>query len=312
MYSALRRAAKLVGTQMSILIQGETGTGKEHLAKAMHAASPRAAKPFVAVNCAALPESLIESELFGYEPGSFTGAASKGKKGLVLEAEGGTLFLDEIGDMPLASQTRLLRVLAEREVTPIGKVKPVPVNVRVIAATHRDLVELVKAKCFREDLYFRLNGAVLTLPPLRQRSDVKWLIGRLIERKGKQDGVAYQLTQAALEALCAHAWPGNVRELVNCLDYASAVSSSHVIDVEDLPEVFSGSPASFLAFQAPPCATANVESNPRALHMLRLQEALREHHWNVSAVARYLEVDRSTVHRRMRRYGLVPPQKRDP
>lgn len=307
MSGAMKRAAKLVGTQMSILIQGETGTGKEHLAKALHAASPRAGKPFVAVNCAALPESLIESELFGYEAGSFTGAASKGKKGLVLEADGGTLFLDEIGDMPLASQTRLLRVLAEREVTPIGKVKPLPVNVRVVAATHRDLVELVKAKSFREDLYFRLNGAVLTLPPLRQRADVRWLIGRLLARRAKEDGAAYRLTEAALAALCAHSWPGNVRELVNCLDYASAVCSEHVIDVEDLPDII-------LRAQGAPrrgdAGAAESEIGPDTLKGLR--EALREHHWNVSAVARALGVDRSTVHRRMRRFGLVPPQKRDP
>ncbi|VTZ48693.1 Acetoin catabolism regulatory protein [Methylocella tundrae] len=307
MSGAMKRAAKLVGTQMSILIQGETGTGKEHLAKALHAASPRAGKPFVAVNCAALPESLIESELFGYEAGSFTGAASKGKKGLVLEADGGTLFLDEIGDMPLASQTRLLRVLAEREVTPIGKVKPLPVNVRVVAATHRDLVELVKAKSFREDLYFRLNGAVLTLPPLRQRADVRWLIGRLLARRAKEDGAVYRLTEAALAALCAHSWPGNVRELVNCLDYASAVCSEHVIDVEDLPDII-------LRAQGAPrradAGAAESDIGPETLKGLR--EALREHHWNVSAVARVLGVDRSTVHRRMRRFGLVPPQKRDP
>lgn len=306
MLGAMKRAAKLVGTQMSILIQGETGTGKEHLAKALHAASPRAGKPFVAVNCAALPESLIESELFGYEPGSFTGAASKGKKGLVLEADGGTLFLDEIGDMPLASQTRLLRVLAEREVTPIGKVKPLPVNVRVVAATHRDLVELVKAKSFREDLYFRLNGAVLTLPPLRQRADVKWLIGRLLTRSGKEDGATYGLTDAALAALCGYSWPGNIRELVNCLDYASAVCSEHVIDVEDLPDIILRTRGA----SQQPCAGAGGATNPEKPQ--GLQEALREHHWNVSAVARALGVDRSTVHRRMRRFGLVPPQKRDP
>ncbi len=305
MFEAMRRAAKLVGTQMSILIQGETGTGKEHLAKALHAASPRAGKPFVAVNCAALPESLIESELFGYEPGSFTGAASKGKKGLVLEADGGTLFLDEIGDMPLASQTRLLRVLAEREVTPLGKVKPLPVNVRVVAATHRDLVELVKAKSFREDLYFRLNGAMLTLPPLRQRADVKWLIGRLLARRAKQDGAPYQLTEAALASLCAYSWPGNVRELVNCLDYASAVCPEHVIDLEDLPEIIQRAGGA-----RPRAISYDDDAKPETLQGLR--EALREHHWNVSAVARALGVDRSTVHRRMRRFGLVPPQKRDP
>ncbi|PNG28047.1 sigma-54-dependent Fis family transcriptional regulator [Methylocella silvestris] len=309
MFEALRRAAKIVGTQMSILIQGETGTGKEHLAKALHAASPRADKPFVAVNCAALPESLIESELFGYEAGSFTGAASKGKKGLVLGAEGGTLFLDEIGDMPLASQTRLLRVLAEREVTPLGKVKPIPIDIRVIAATHRDLVELVKAKSFREDLYFRLNGAVLTLPPLRSRIDVKWLIERLLQRGSNRDDALRHLSDAALAALCAYSWPGNVRELVNCLDYASAVCSEQQIEVEDLPESILKS----LNGAGPAALAANRagDEGPQPDALNGLEEALREHHWNVSAVARALAVDRSTVHRRMRRLGLVPPQKRD-
>ena len=154
---------------MSILVNGETGTGKEYLAKAIHQSSARAKGAFVPVNCAALPENLIESELFGYEAGSFTGALDKGKKGLVREAHGGTLFLDEIGDMPLASQTRLLRVLAEREVTPIGGARPTAVDMRVIAATHRDLLDLVKQGKFREDLYFRLNGATIALPALRDR-----------------------------------------------------------------------------------------------------------------------------------------------
>ncbi len=309
MFELLNGAAKLVSKQMSILIQGETGTGKEHLAKALHAASPRAAKPFVAVNCAALPESLIESELFGYEAGSFTGAAGKGKKGLVLEADGGTLFLDEIGDMPLASQTRLLRVLAEREVTPIGKVKAIPVNIRVIAATHRDLIELVRAKSFREDLYFRLNGAVLTLPPLRARADLKWLIERLLERAGKQDGASYRLTEPAVAALCAYSWPGNIRELVNCLDFSTAVSIEDVIDIEDLPEAIRRGSSVHLRSDETIRRPQDEDLKPETLQTL--QEALRKHHWNVSAVARYLEVDRSTVHRRMRRFGLVPPHKRN-
>src|SRR5262245_56824666 len=170
MHDLVRRASRLLNTQMSLLICGETGTGKEHLAKALQSVSARAGKPFVAVNCAALPESLIESELFGYEAGAFTGAKAKGKKGLILEADGGTLFLGEIGDMPVSSHTRLLRVLAEREVTPISRTKPIPVNIRVIAATNRDLIDLVKAGQFREDLYFRLNGAVFNLPALRQRA----------------------------------------------------------------------------------------------------------------------------------------------
>ncbi|CUA87481.1 Transcriptional regulator of acetoin/glycerol metabolism [Chelatococcus sambhunathii] len=304
MEEVVARAARLVNTQMSILIHGETGTGKEHLAKAIHAASARAGKPFVAVNCAALPETLIESELFGHEPGAFTGAAAKGKKGLVIEADGGTLFLDEIGDMPLALQTRLLRVLAEREVTPVGRTRPVPVNIRVIAATHRDLVELVRAGEFREDLYFRLNSAVLALPALRQRADLVWLIGHLMATHG--DGaLPRRLSPAAMNALKAYSWPGNIRELVNCLDYARAVATSDVIDVADLPptifeEALLHSPVPSPARAAVPEETARAE---------RLVEALRARQWNVSAVAREWGLDRSTIHRRMRRFGIVPPHK---
>ncbi|BAI72702.1 transcriptional regulator [Azospirillum sp. B510] len=303
--AVLARAAKLVNTRMSLLIHGETGTGKEHLAKALHRASIRRNKPFVAVNCAALPENLIESELFGYEPGSFTGATARGKKGLILEADGGTLFLDEIGDMPLSSQTRLLRVLAEREVTPIGRTKAVSVDVRVIGATHRDLVELVKAGRFRDDLYFRLNGAVFTVPPLRQRGDLDWLIERLLAERAERDGVAYRLTPAALAALRGHSWPGNVRELVNALDYACAVGDGGLIDLDDIPEPVQHS-GLFQAWPAEaPEKPAARDEDPAA----RLRETLRRHHWNVSATARALDVDRSTIHRQMHRFGIVAPHR---
>ncbi|MCW2240226.1 sigma-54-dependent Fis family transcriptional regulator [Azospirillum canadense] len=302
--SMLGRAAKLVNTRMSLLIHGETGTGKEHFAKALHRASVRARKPFVAVNCAALPESLIESELFGHEAGSFTGAAARGKKGLVLEADGGTLFLDEIGDMPLSSQTRLLRVLAEREVTPVGRTRAVSVDVRVIAATHRNLVDLVKVGSFRDDLYFRLNGAVFTLPPLRQRGDLDWLIGRLLAERVEREAVDYALSAPALEALRAYSWPGNVRELVNVLDYACAVCEGGRIELDDLPDPVqrSGEYEAWPAGGLPPSVTADEQAD-------RLREALRRLHWNVSAVARDMGVDRSTVHRQMRRYGIVPPHR---
>ncbi len=302
--AVLTRAAKLVNTRMSLLIHGETGTGKEHLAKALHKSSVRRNKPFVAVNCAALPENLIESELFGYEPGSFTGATARGKKGLILEADGGTLFLDEIGDMPLSSQTRLLRVLAEREVTPIGRTKAVSVDVRVIGATHRDLVELVKAGRFRDDLYFRLNGAVFTVPPLRQRGDLDWLIERLLAERAERDGVGYRLAPAALAALRGHSWPGNVRELVNALDYACAVSDGGLIDLADIPEPVQHS-GLFQAWPAEATETVVAEEDPAA----RLRETLRRHHWNVSATARALGVDRSTIHRQMHRFGIVAPHR---
>ena len=290
MRDILARAAKLANTQMGLLIQGETGTGKEHLAKALHGVSPRAGKPFIAVNCAALPEGLIESELFGHESGAFTGARAKGKKGLVLEANGGTLFLDEIGDMPPASQTRLLRVLAERELTPVGATRPMPIDIRVIAATHRDLIELIKAGQFREDLYFRLNGAVLTLPPLRERQDFDWLAEQMLTQRRALFNRAFTFTPAALARLRRHDWPGNIRELINALDYACAMAEGASIDTDDLPEFFTRAPAK--------AKGAGGEAE-------ELLADLRRNRWNVSQVARQHGVDRTTIHRRIQRLGLA-------
>jgi transcriptional regulator of acetoin/glycerol metabolism len=303
MHHVVTRAARLINTQMGLLVTGETGTGKEHLTKALHAVSARAGKPFVAVNCAALPESLIESELFGHEPGAFTGAAAKGKKGLVLEADGGTLFLDEIGDMPISSQTRLLRVLAEREVTPVGRTRPVPLNIRVIAATHRDLVALVKAGQFREDLYFRLNGAVLALPPLRERTDIEWLIDQSLHRLSTAHKASYVLTASARAALLKYQWPGNIRELINALDHGCALSTDGTIDLADLPDRIThitrqetnGRPA------------RDSATLPQADE---LATALRRNRWNVSRVARERGVDRSTIHRQIVRYGIIMPKDR--
>ena len=303
MHDVVTRAAKLINTQMGLLITGETGTGKEHLTKALHSVSARAGKPFVTVNCAALPESLIESELFGYESGAFTGAKAKGKKGLVLEADGGTLFLDEIGDMPVSSQTRLLRVLAEREVTPVGRTKPVSLNLRVIAATHRNLVDLVKAGQFREDLYFRLNGAVLVLPPLRQRTDLEWLINQRLHRLTATHNIAYSLTATARSALLKYSWPGNIRELINALDYGCALSTDGIIDIRDLPErITHAQPSKDLpARMSKRLATS---SDPAEA----LLTALRNSRWNVSRVARDRGVDRSTIHRQILRFGITMPK----
>jgi sigma-54 dependent transcriptional regulator, acetoin dehydrogenase operon transcriptional activator AcoR len=308
MHDVVRRASRLLNAQMSLLICGETGSGKEHLAKALHSVSARASRPFVAINCAALPESLIESELFGYEAGAFTGARTKGKKGLILEADGGTLFLDEIGDMPVSSQTRLLRVLAEREVMPIGRTKPVPVNIRVIAATHQDLIELVRAGQFREDLYFRLNGAVLNLPALRQRADLEWLIERLLARISAERGASYCLSPAALDALRGYPWPGNIRELSNSLDYACAISSDGVVELDDLPECITRARRGDGWPRADrPAATGQAPIGAAA----ELLAALRAHHWNVSRVARERGVDRTTIHRQIRRFRLTAPNKLD-
>lgn len=293
----LRKLSRLINTNMSILVGGETGTGKEFLAKAIHLSSARAAGPFIPVNCAALPDSLIESELFGYESHSFTGASTKGKKGLIREAHGGTLFLDEIGDMPLSSQTRLLRVLAEREVTPVGGSRPVPVDMRVVAATHQDLLALVRLGRFREDLYFRLNGATIVLPPLRERSDLGHIVGQLLEKRGQ--GQSRSMSAEAMTVLADYAWPGNIRELVNVLDFACAVATGSRIEVDDLPEqVFR---------KLGPQAVRRGDQDQASLEIEQLKEDLRRANWNISAAARQMGVDRTTLHRRMRRLGVVLP-----
>jgi transcriptional regulator of acetoin/glycerol metabolism len=304
----IERAARLVNASVGILLTGETGSGKEFFAKALHESSGRRGRHFVAVNCAAIPESLIESELFGHLPGSFTGAGTKGKRGLVQEADGGTLFLDEIGDMPRDMQARLLRVLAEREVLPIGATRPVPVNLLVIAATNRDLQALVRQGAFRDDLYYRLNGAQISLPPLRERRDMDWVIQRLLDAGARADGQAVtpQLSAAARARLRAHHWPGNLRELRNVLDFARAVCSGSCIDLEDLPDNLMGSAA---AAPAPVNRPASVwqsvgEHPPEAVLLLQY---LRAAQWNVTAVARQLGLSRMTLYRRMHRFGIVSP-----
>jgi transcriptional regulator of acetoin/glycerol metabolism len=287
----VERVARLVNTPISLLITGETGSGKEYFAKAVHTASERRSRPFVAVNCAAIPEHLIESELFGHLPGSFSGASPKGKRGLIAEADGGTLFLDEIGDMPLALQARLLRVLSEREVLPVGATKPVPVNIRVIAATHAPLEQLVLAGRFRDDLYYRLKGAHIQLPPLRERSDLGAMITRLLGGRA--------ITPAALQRLLAHRWPGNLRELRNVLDYAASLCADGPIDLDDLPEL----QVARLPLRADAGEAAH-DDGPEAL-----LQALRAAHWNVSAVARAMGLSRMTLYRRMKRAGIVPPNR---
>lgn len=285
---ALRRAAKLVDSPISLLVTGETGCGKEYFAKAMHASSERRSRPFIAVNCAAIPESLIESELFGHVAGSFSGASPKGKRGLILEADGGTLFLDEIGDMPVPLQARLLRVLSEREVHPVGAARPVPVNIRVIAATHAPLESLVRQGRFRDDLYYRLNGAQISLPALRDRSDLEVIVRRFL---GERD-----ITPAAMDILLGYRWPGNLRELRNSLDYASSMAGEDMIDVPDLP--LFGKARS----------VGHAMAIPAASETSALRELLQTHRWNISEVARAMGVARMTVYRRMKREGIVAPQ----
>ncbi|MQV23075.1 GAF domain-containing protein [Sinorhizobium meliloti] len=280
------KAAKLARTRLPILIQGETGTGKEHLARAIHEGSGLEG-PFVAINCAAIPEQLIESELFGYLPGAFTGASAKGRKGLIEQADGGTLFLDEIGDMPLALQSRLLRVLAEGEVLPVGGTAPRKVRIRIVSASHRPLQTLVSQGAFREDLYYRLNAATLTLPALRDRPDFDWVLEQLLKRHGDGELI---LSPAALSALKAHDWPGNIRELDNVIAVAAALAENGVVELGDLPDQL--------------LANADTVGGNEASATLSL--TLAACNWNISEAARRLGLDRSTVHRQIKRYRLKP------
>ncbi len=229
------KAAKIVDKQISIVLEGETGVGKEFVAKALHDACKKKGR-FVAINCAALPEALIESELFGYAPNSFTGAHAKGKKGLIEQASGGTLFLDEIGDMPLALQARLLRVLAEREIMAVGATKPVAVDVRVISATHRNLKELVDSGQFRQDLYYRLNGVILAIPALRDRADKGWIIKQISSLVSPDFPLSF--SKDADLALRTYSWPGNVREMINVFELCLALRDGDKVKLKDLPDQF--------------------------------------------------------------------------
>lgn len=310
----LQLAARLVDAPINLLINGETGSGKEYLARALHRASARRGGPFIAVNCAAIPETLIESELFGHLPNSFSGAGSKAKRGLIQEADGGTLFLDEIGDMPRDLQSRLLRVLAEGEVLAIGASRPVPVDIRVISATHHPLDRLIGDGRFREDLYYRLNGARLVLPPLRERSDLDWLIDKFLA--GADGSQRFTLAESARSQLHRHRWPGNLRELRNALEYARAVCNDKHIEASDLPDGIGGpsvsaSPDASAPGKAEQARAASIESNACESECALLTRHLRAHGWNLSAVARELRISRMTLYRRMARHGIQSPNRSD-
>ena len=295
---SIEKLRKVMGRGISILITGETGTGKELLAQAIHNDSPRHAAPFVALNCASIPETLIESELFGYEEGAFTGARKKGNVGKILQANGGTLFLDEIGDMPFSLQARLLRVLQERMVTPLGSSKSIPVNVDVICATNRNLRDMISRGEFRDDLYYRLNGLVVRLPALRERSDLDIVVDKILQ--AESNGFAYAIHPEVLELFRAHHWPGNFRQLSNLLRTAilmagdeREIRAEHLPDdfLEDIAESTSAKPSS-------PTRTASATSTMDEIEHDVIQQTLAAHDGNVSAAARALGVSRNTIYRK--------------
>ncbi len=286
----LELAQHLAQRGIPILLAGDTGSGKEVFARALHELSQRYAGRFVAVNCAAIPETLIESELFGYRKGAFTGAAREGYRGRILQADGGTLFLDEIGDMPLPLQARLLRVLETREVTPLGGEQAVNVDLQVISATHRKLEARVREGLFREDLFYRLCGMRIELPPLRRRADRRALLLQVLSEESQGRAV---FAPAALELLDDYAWPGNFRELRNAVKVALALAADDIIRPEHLPPAI----AAGAAGAAAPCAPGDERG--------ALLDSIERHRWNLSAVARRLGISRRTLYRRMHRLGIL-------
>lgn len=291
---------------LPILLLGETGTGKDKLARAIHSDSNRATKPFVAFNCAAIPESLIDSELFGYAPGAFTGANPRGNQGRILEANGGTLFLDEIGDMPIMLQTRLLRVLEAKEVIALGTGSPQEIDVQIIAATNQDLQQRVEERRFREDLYYRLAGMVVHLPPLRLRADLEWLIDRIL---GLLSGNEKRLEPSARMALLSHHWPGNIRELTHALRRAVSLSCDEWITVTEIMPTPSASGQNRSKSRTEP--VGQVDHHPATVHdavsraeASSIRAVLESSGGDVEKSAQLLGVSRATLYRKMRRHQL--------
>lgn len=285
-------------TDATVLITGESGTGKELVAKAVHAASRRARGPFVAVNCAALTESLLASELFGHEKGAFTGADKK-HEGHFLKADGGTIFLDEIGEMPLSMQVKLLRVIQEREVLSVGGNKAVPVDVRIIAATNRDLAKEVAAGTFRQDLYYRLNVVTLALPPLRERADdipllAQHFMARFADKNNKNIN---GFTPGAMDRLVRYAWPGNVRELENVIERASILLLGEHISERELPERFAASQGDALT-DALTTDCPTLEDVERAV----ILKTLKRFGGNKTEAAKALGITRKTLHAKLSKY----------
>lgn len=290
----MRIAQRLYGRGLPILLQGDSGSGKSALARALHEAGPRRGGSFVSINCAAIPAELIESELFGYRAGAFTGASRTGARGRILEADGGTLFLDEIGDMPLALQSRFLQVLSDKEFVPVGASQPVRVDFNLIAASFRDIEGMVRDKTFRADLHFRIQGAAVRLTPLRSRDDLNALIDHAFQEAAiSADVPCPRLSAAARAALLRHEWPGNIRELHHVARYALALCDADEVSFECLPPALRPGGAKAL----------DLESRSE----LDLAGVLDRFEWNVTLAANWLGISRSTLHRRMRAHGIHRP-----
>jgi DNA-binding NtrC family response regulator len=282
----------------TVLITGQSGTGKELVARCIHERSWRRHGPFVAINCAALTEALLEAELFGYEPGAFTGASRDGKDGLFAVATGGTLFLDEIGEMEPNLQAKLLRVLQERSFRRVGGVQDVPVDVRIVASTNRDLRQMVQTGNFREDLFYRLNVMAVHVPPLRDRAaDVPLLSHFFLDQIGRQMGKALSgFTEEAMETLTEYGWPGNVRELRNAIEHACIVCPNGMIDEVHLPKFTGGAPDGSDEIDRTALVLEGKDHSIRALESQLVARVLDDTHWNISRAAAILGINRTTLY----------------
>lgn len=297
--AAAQKARRVAGKPIPLLIQGESGVGKEFFARAVHDSGPRSDGPFVAINCAAVPENLIEAELFGYAPGAFTGARREGSKGRLREAHGGTLFLDEVGDMPQGMQSRLLRVLQERQVTPLGGGRPAEVDFALICATHRNLLEEAGQGRFRSDLYYRINGLAVQLPPLRERSDFGVLTESLLAGFNPEGDI--RLAPDLMAQLSRHAWPGNLRQYASVLRTASAMLDPHeeTIDWQHLPDDMREE----LRVLAQPVlrkGAAGASQNLEELSRVAIRQAMESSCGNISQAARRLGISRQTLYRKLK------------
>lgn len=321
-----RLIEQVANTEASVLILGESGTGKEVVARNIHALSSRHSKPFIPINCGAIPAELLESELFGHEKGAFTGAITS-RQGRFELANGGTLFLDEIGDMPLAMQVKLLRVLQEKCFERVGSNRSVEVNVRIIAATHRNLEQAIDEGKFREDLFYRLNVFPIDMPPLRvRREDLPLLFNELIARIEGESRPSVRLMPGALEVLSRYQWPGNVRELANLVERLSILFPNGIVDIDDLPRRFKtdNTPATNTSFggneretllemvgqeQAFSGDGIDLKEHLVKTELALISQALDESDWVVAHAASYLNMRRTTLVEKMRKYGLTRPER---
>ena len=300
LYALMRRAAE---SDITVLIQGESGTGKELVARLIHYNSRRNAAPFIGVNCAAIPEALIESELFGHERGAFTGASAR-RIGQFERAQGGTVLLDEIGDMPVALQAKLLRVLEERELQRVGGTSTIPIDIRVIAATNRDLQTVVKEGGFRADLFYRLAAFPLNIPPLREhREDIPLLAAHFLKEHADHSGEDIRgISPAALQRMLAYDWPGNVRELRNAIERAVLLETTDRLQVNNMPPQFS-------SVVPPPTGPGTADRHPLSMQEAERQAIVRALEFsrsNITRAAQVLNIDRTTLHRKVKKYNLLP------